>query len=415
MRIGLLSQWYDPEPTPTPSALACELQRREHSVKVLTGYPNYPAGRLYDGYRMRWREDALVAGIPVRRVALYPNHGPSKAGILTNYGSFAISASCFGASWFKDVEALWVYNSPPTVGLPTWLIKSRYRPRVVMHLMDLWPESLQASGYGGSMLSWAAVARGVDRWLAMTYDVVDSIACTSRTQMTLLADRGVPRGKLSYIPIWADESVFRPIQSDGALAATLGVTGKFVLLYAGAIGEPQGLDFLTDVCASLSNEPRFHCLIAGSGQAEPRLRRLAEQRDAKNISFLGRRPLKEMAQLMALGDIHLVSLRSDPLAEIAMPGKVSATLAAGKPMIVAAAGDAARVVAEAGAGWTCEPGNGPQLESAIRTALATDAAVLQAMGRNGRQAYESDFSVGVAATRLEHLLSGRVAEEVDVA
>src|SRR2546427_8551044 len=148
MQIGLLSQWYEPEPAPMPSVLAHELEKRGHSVKVLTGFPNYPEGRIYDGNRISWRHDAAVSGVPVRRVALFPSHGRSAVGRLANYVSFAGTASLWGSGVFKGIEALWVYNSPPTVGLPTWVIKARYRPRIVLHIMDLWPESLLASGFG---------------------------------------------------------------------------------------------------------------------------------------------------------------------------------------------------------------------------------------------------------------------------
>jgi colanic acid biosynthesis glycosyl transferase WcaI len=407
LRIGLFSQWYEPEPATIPPVLARELTRRGHSVRVLTGFPNYPEGRLYNGYRMAWRADSIVSGVPVRRVALFPSHDSSHVGRLVNYGSFAISASLFGGGWFRDVEGLWVFNSPPTVGLPTRLIKSRYRPRVLLHIMDLWPESLMASGFGAAPLKWTLLQRGLDRWLSMTYNTADSIACTSRAQIELLTERGVPRNKLAYIPLWADETLFYPMERDGALAATLGVTGKTVLLYAGAIGEPQGLDALVEACSGLRDEPTFHCLMAGSGMAEPRLRQQAKEKGLKNISFLGRWPIGGMARLMSVGDIHLVSLRSDPLAEIATPSKLPAILACAKPVIAAALGDVAEVIARSGAGWTCRPGDSKQLEAAIRAALAAGRSSLQTMGQRGREAYEEEFAVNIGVGRVEELLAGR--------
>ena len=123
-----------------------------------------------------------------------------------------------------------------------------------------------------------------------------------------------------------------------------------------------------------------------------------------------------MTRLMSLGDIHLVSLRPDPIAEIAMPGKVSATMACAKPMIVAALGDAAAAVKNAGAGWTCRPGDSAQLEAAIRAALKADPDELEAMGLRGRKAYEADFAVAAVVTRLEQLLAGgQAAKEPSVA
>jgi colanic acid biosynthesis glycosyl transferase WcaI len=406
LRIGLFSQWYEPEPTIIPGILARELARRHHSVKVLTGFPNYPEGRLYQGYRMASRTDEMRSGVAVRRVALYPSHSLSTLGRLTNYASFALSASVWGPSWFKEIDALWVSNSPPTVGLPTWLIKARHRPRVVLHIMDLWPESLIASGFGQSTIRWPAVKGVIERWLSMTYKVADAIACTSHKQIELLISRGVAPDKLSYVPIWVDESIFHPSDRDEALAEQLGVTGKTVLLYAGAIGEPQSLDTLVEVCSRLRDEQSFHCLVAGTGGAEARLRARVEEIQLTNISFLGRWAPGDMTRLMSIGDIHFVSLRPDPLAEIAMPSKVPATLACAKPMIVAARGDAAGVVERSGAGWTCEPGNADQLETAIRSGLAAGECTLREMGQKARNVYEAEFAVNIGVERVERLLVG---------
>jgi glycosyltransferase involved in cell wall biosynthesis len=273
--------------------------------------------------------------------------------------------------------------------------------------MDLWPESLLASGFGGAALKWPLFQQGLEKWLSMTYNTADSIACTTRTQIELLAERGVPRHKLAYIPLWADETLFYPMQRDDALAATLGLTDKTVLLYAGAIGEPQGLDTLIEVCDSLKNEPTFHCVLAGWGTAEPRLRQQAKEKGLRNITFLGRWPIRDMTRLMSIGDVHFVSLRADPLAEVAMPSKIPATLACAKPVIVAALGDAARAIARSGAGWTCRPGDSNELEAAIRAALAAGGSVLQTMGQRGRGAYEEEFAANIGVGRVEELLAGR--------
>ena len=117
-----------------------------------------------------------------------------------------------------------------------------------------------------------------------------------------------------------------------------------------------------------------------------------------------------MTRLMSVGDIHLVSLRADPIAEIAMPSKLPATLACAKPLIVAARGEAAGLVARSGAGWTCEPGDVAELQAAIRSALGAGKRGLEAMGRRGREVYEAEFSLGIGVERIERLLSGRMGE-----
>jgi len=404
MRIGLLSQWYEPEPQTIPHVLAEELVRRHHSVRVLTGFPNYPTGRVFDGYRMSWRTHEMMSGVAVRRVVLFPSHDQTRLGRLANYGSFATSASLWGAGWFKDIQALWVYNSPPTVGLPTWLIKARYRPRVVLHVMDLWPESLTSSGFGRSMVRWPWLERALDRWLAMTYDVADRIACTSRRQIDILAARGVSRDKLLYAPTWVDEAIFHPIPKDEELLASLNLAGKTVLLYAGAIGEAQGLETLIEVCDRLKDEPRFHCVLAGSGIAEAGLKQQAAEKHLGNVTFIGRWPTQDMTRIMSIGDIHFVSLKAHDLADVAMPSKLPATLACGKPLIVAAGGDAELLVSRTGSGWTCQPGNSPELERAVRSAVALSEGELNDMGYRARAAYEAEFSLKVGIDRIESLL-----------
>jgi len=271
--------------------------------------------------------------------------------------------------------------------------------------MDLWPESLLAGGFG-SILRWRWLDRVLDKWLSMTYGTADSIACSSRAQIDVLASRGVSRAKLSYVPIWVDETLFHPTEPDLALAAELGVAGKTVLLYAGAIGEPQGLDPLIDVCRRLRNDQSFHCLIAGSGTAEARLRARAQELSLTNVSFLGRWPIQDIARLMSIGDVHLVSLRPDPIAEVAMPSKVPATLACGKPIIAAAQGEVAGLMSRSGAGWACAPGDRDGLEAAIREALAADGCRLQAFGKKARETYEAEFAVGTGVDRVERLLAG---------
>src|SRR5258708_40135071 len=105
-------------------------------------------------------------------------------------------------------------------------------------MMDLWLESLVASGLAGSMFKWPGVQGGIDRWLAMTYRVADAIASTSRKQIEILTDRGVPPEKLSYVPIWVDDTIVRPTGRDDLLADQLGHTGNMILMHTDTIAEP---------------------------------------------------------------------------------------------------------------------------------------------------------------------------------
>ena len=149
LRFGILSQWYDPEPgsAAVPGVLARSLVARGHSVQVVTGFPNYPTGEIMEGYRLARRLDEQAdGGVGVRRVALYPSHDGSSWHRFANYGSFALSATASGLGLLRKLDSIWVYNSPATVGLPSWLTSAAGGPPHLMHVLDLWPDSIAFSG-----------------------------------------------------------------------------------------------------------------------------------------------------------------------------------------------------------------------------------------------------------------------------
>ncbi|GIJ09561.1 glycosyltransferase family 4 protein [Micromonospora andamanensis] len=403
MRIGLLTQWYDPEPGPAalPGMLAAALAGRGHEVQVLTGFPNYPTGRLASGYRMARRRDEIDGATRIRRVALYPSHDRSAMRRVANYGSFAVSALVSGTPALRGLDALWVGNSPISVALPMWFTRYVHRVPVLLHVLDLWPDSVTASGFLGTGRASLMIERGMAGWCGAMYRSAARVACVSPGAADLLAGRGVPREKLLHIPMWADETLRTHA---GDLRADLGLRAdQVVLVYAGALGEAQGLDSLIDACARTS-DPRFVCLIAGSGTTEDRLRRRAEAAGATNVRFLGQLPRDRMPALMATGDAHYVSLRRGGMSAYTMPSKVQATLAAGRALLVAAEGDAAAVARDSGAGITARPGDPDSIADALRELCDLGREKLELLGQAGRVHYDRVFSVAVGAERVERAL-----------
>jgi colanic acid biosynthesis glycosyl transferase WcaI len=139
MRVGLLTQFYDPEPGPAalPGVLARGLVARGHEVQVLTGFPNYPEGVIAPGYRMQRVLDEVLDGVNVRRVALYANHDASAMRRITNYASFGASALASGLGVLRGLDALWVNYSPITVAWPMWAARYGLKIPQVAHVLDL--------------------------------------------------------------------------------------------------------------------------------------------------------------------------------------------------------------------------------------------------------------------------------------
>lgn len=402
MRVGLLTQWFDPEPGPAalPGVLARGLAAKGHEVRVLTGFPNYPTGQLADGYRIRRHAVERTDGVEVHRVALYANHDSSAVKRMLNYGSFGLSAMVNGASALRGLDALWVNYSPITVAGAQFLARGAFGVPSVVHVLDLWPDTLFAGGFAREGRLSRSVERGLSVWCSAMYRAASSVAYISPGAGRVLEQRGVPAERLHYVPMWADEAVFRPSNED--MRPELQIpSNAVVLLYAGAMGDAQGLESLIDAC-ELADDPRFVCVLAGSGITESRLRQRAASVD--NVRFVGRVPQSSMTRLMATGDLNYVGLRPHALSPITMPSKTQAALAAGRPLLVAAQGDVAHFVDEAGIGFVADPASSQSIAEAIKQALALGRDGLAVLGQKARATYDESFSAAEGVSRIERLL-----------
>lgn len=418
----MLTQWYDPEPGPAalPGVLARGLVARGHQVNVVTGFPNYPTGTVADGYTVSRRFDEVLDGVNVRRVALYPSHDTSFARRLANYGSFGVSAAASGMSFVRGADALWVNYSPITVALPMWLARFARGIPLVVHVGDLWPDTISAGGFAlegggvGAPMKKAADAV-LHRWCDAMYAAAEVVTYISPGVRQILLDRGVPEHKLEYAPMWAEESTFRPADTATRTAGEawrrrIGVADdEILLLYAGALGEAQGLETLIHACADAP--AKLRCIIAGSGTAEPRLRSLAADLRASRstghdvATFIGRVDQSEMPTLMAGADACYVGLSRDPLSAVTMPSKTQATMAAGRALVVAADGDVQYIVRQAGAGFATDSGDVQGLTRILADLCESGRAALESTGMAGRRYYEANFSVERAVDRAEAALA----------
>lgn len=405
MRFGIISQWFDPEPGPAaiPGGLARELAARGHDVHVLTGFPNYPEGRIYEGYHLRPVSTSQPhPRMTVRRVVLYPSHDDSTLRRLANYGSFGLSASTLGLGAMRGMDAIWVYNSPATVALPMWGARALWGVPHILHIMDLWPDSILFGGFVAGIGGRTAL-RGVDAWVSAMYRTSAKVAYASPGLGAALESRGVPAKKLAYAPVWADPSI------DTAATPVPRIrwgasNDQLLVLYAGAVGAAQGLSAVLTGLAQLQSPEKVVLLIAGSGTEREALRRQSGALGLTNVHFLGQLPRDELSGIMTSADLHIVSLRDSPLAHVSLPSKIHTTLALGKPLLAAVGGDAATVARESGAAFIAVPGDAASIATELEKATQMDRASLAAMGARGRGYYDSCFSLTVGVDRIESLL-----------
>ena len=401
MRVLILSQYYAPEPIPKPVELAESLLARGHDVTVVTGFPNYPSGDLYAGYRLGLLRREAINGVPVIRTFEYPYHGLNAIGRAANYLSFAASAP-LAASVVKRTDVIYVWHPPLTVGLPAWMLGVLCRAPFVYDVQDIWPDAaVDAGAFQHGPLT--RVLHGLERFVYRRAAHV--ITATEPARANLLS-KGVPENKVTALPHWIDIDGW--IGDAGARDATrrsLGWDDRFVVLFAGNLGVLQGLDAVVRAARGFARDERFRIVFVGDGSERARLETLAGAEGvADRVEFLARRPPGEMPALFAAADALLIHLKQSQLAEWTVPTKTLAYMAAGRPIIVAAGGPAAALVREAGAGLASRPEDPAALAQVIRTMAATPCADRQAMGLAGRAYIETHLTRGHVVPRYERLL-----------
>jgi glycosyltransferase involved in cell wall biosynthesis len=353
-------------------------------------------------------------GISIVRVPLYPDHSRSAVKRVLNYISFALSGSLLGPWLLDKPDVIFVYHPPLTIGIPAWILSRLWRVPFLYEIQDMWPETLRATG----MLNNPRLLDVVGRFAKWVYAKADAISVISPGFRDNLIRKGISSEIIHLIPNWVDTTIYYPDEPDLQLANELGLADKFNIMFAGNIGEAQGLETVLEAAELLQDLAEVQFVIVGDGVALPRLREGVETRDLKNVRFLGRYPTESMPALYALADVLLVHLKDDPLFRITIPHKILSYMASGKPILAAIAGDAAEVVKDAGAGIICPPQNPAALAQTVQEFVALSAQARQRMGECGLRSTQEKFSrdnlVGKVESVLRDLVLGQRSVEESV-
>ncbi|WP_426245542.1 sugar transferase [Nocardioides sp. LHG3406-4] len=408
MRVLFLTQWFEPEPTFKGLQFAKELQRQGHEVEVITGYPNYPGGTVYDGYRIRAYERTVVDGVVVRRVALYPSHDSSGARRALNYCSFA-ATSTLAALLGRRPDVAYVYHPPGTTALPAMALRLLRGVPYVLDIQDLWPDTLQATGMVGNPRVLGVVGAFMD----VAYRCSAHVVVLSAGFRQRLLAKGLDDRKLTVIPNWTYEDAIEPVDEASA-RRSLGLEGTFNVVFAGTMGKAQALETVLEAAHAMREDEDVRFVLVGGGIAVESLTRQAAEMGLRNLVFLPRRPTSEIGEVLAAADALLVHLKDDPLFEITIPSKIQAYLLIGKPLLMGVRGDAAAMVEAAEAGEAFAPEDPAAMVTAIRRLKALPPAERAAMGRRGSAYYERELSLAVGSARFADVL-GRAASRVPYA
>jgi glycosyltransferase involved in cell wall biosynthesis len=410
MRLLVVTQYFWPEAF-IINELVKTLREQGHCVVVATGKPNYPEGRVFDGYRAAGtQKERFDSDIDIIRVPLRPRGDGGSWNLILNYGSFVWS----GLRWFPsllagyDVDAIVVYApSPITAAVPAILLKWVKKAHLAIWIQDLWPETLVATGHIRSR----AVLAAVGLLVRAIYRCADTLLVQSRAFVAPVS-RYARLDKVAYYPNSIRVSAFDE-NTDGQLPAELieALTNHFCLVFAGNIGSVQAIPTLVDAAKQLQELRDVKVVLIGSGSMSAWVAQRKLDLGLDNLILVDRLPTTAMPAVYHRARGLLVTLKDDEVLSHTIPSKLQAYLAAGLPIIAALPGEGARVVDEAAAGLTCAPEDPAALANSIRSLHAMSEAERTRMGAAGKRYFAAHFDMSSQAGRLVQILAERIGEK----
>lgn len=392
MKILIISQYFYPE-TFRVNTLAIELVKRGHEVTVLTGYPQYPQGKIYDGYGFDKPYNKEWSGVKIERIKMKPR-GKTPIGLLLNCYTFVSESKTWVKKCNEKFDAVYVFEvSPVTVGLPAVAYKEKFGTPIYFNVQDLWPENVEIVLGIHNKLIIGVINKIVDK----IYSASNKILCSSNSFVENIANRGVPRDKLVFWPQFCTEPNFEGVTKPNCYSDE-----HFNIVFTGNIGEAQGLDFLIDAATKLKyTNIRWH--LVGDGRARERLeKRVAEEGLEGIVAFVGKVSEEEANRYIHYADCAYLSFKKNKLFDMTLPAKLQSYMACGTPILAAASGESARVVNEAVCGFVCEQ-DADKLAECVTNEVLTSTSMSE-MRINARKYFDDHFTMNWVIDELEDMM-----------
>lgn len=409
MKILFFSDNYPPERNAAASRVherAVYWARWGHFVKVITGAPNFPEGRVHEGYRNRWYQRERREGIDVVRVKTYiaPNEGKwRRIADFLSYMLMSFVAALIESSRHGRPDTVVATSPQFFTAVAAWAAATVLRRPFVFEISDLWPASIVAVG----AMRPGRILGALEAIELFLYRQAAHIVAQTPAFRDDLVARGIDEGKISVVLNGVELSLFSPRSRDAAKAAELGLAGdRMVVGYLGTLGLAHGLDHVIEAAEALRDEPVCF-LLMGPGAEREKLMAEVRGRALGNVVIPPPQPKPEMPRAWSVCDLSLVHLKDTPVFSSVIPSKIFESMAMGKPVLLASPeGEASRLVEREGAGVAIRSSDAATLVQAVRQ-LAHDEprrARLAAQARRAAPNYSREIQAKAMLAALERSL-----------
>lgn len=395
MKILVVSQYFYPEEFKI-NELVEEFLKRGHEVTILTGKPNYPCGRIFEGYKFWGIQYEDYKGGNVIRVPLIPRGNGNALRLVLNYLSFVFFGGVYVKMHQTDYDAIMCFEiSPITQMYPALWAKKKKNCKTAIWVQDLWPESVAAAGkMDNSILHYL-----LKKMVKNIYRRSDVIFIQSTAFKKSILEKGNFGDKIVYAPNWADDCFLQPIVNKDKYKAIM--PEGFKIMFAGNVGVAQDFDNIIKAACLTRSCQEIKWVIIGDG----RYRRIAEEKVEKYglqsiVFFLGWYSVSEMPHFFSQADVMLVSLKDTDIFSLTIPSKIQCYMACKKPIIAMLSGIGSEIIKEARCGYTCNSGDYKTLaENAIKMYHLADSD-LKELSNHAIEFYNRNFRKNTIITKI---------------
>lgn len=385
--ILVISQYFYPEQFRI-NDICTEWIKRGYKVTVVTGIPNYPQGKYYNGFGLFKKRKETYNGIDIIRLPLIPR-GNNSIMLGLNYLSFVFS----GYIWklFTKIKADYVFVfevSPMTQALPGVWYADKTNIPCYLYVQDLWPENVEII----TGIKNKHIINAIGKMVDYIYQGCTKIFTTSKSFTKSIHERGVPMEKIEYWPQFA-EDFYEPLDKEGV--PEIPEDDAFNIIFAGNIGMAQGLDILPKVANIIKDQSnqkiRFN--IVGDGRFKNDFINIVDDMKLNDMfNFIPKQPATRIPELMAANDAAYLGLTDSPLFAKTIPAKLQTYMACGIPSIASASGETAKIIKESKSGFCSDPGNVGQLANNIIYLSTQIEKDRKQFGINARKYYDQHFN-----------------------
>ena len=403
MNILVMGMNYAPEETaigPLTTQLSEYMVQQGHRVTVATAFPHYPDWKVSEYYKGKvWMQES-ANGVRIYRSWVYVPGKQNPLQRIAYDSSFSVSAFV-SSLMVRGIDVIVCISPPLQLGLTAWLVSELKRVPFLFQIQDIIPDTAVALG----MLRNEKVIHLASRLEKFVYDKASAIGVISHGFAENLYTKGVSKSKVHYLPNWIDLDFVKPTDRDNVFRQQNGLfESDFLVMYAGNIGNKQGLETLLDAASILRKDRNIVFFIVGEGARKTALLEKAGKMNLSNLHFLEFQPSELLPQMFSAADI-LVLTQQASVTDICMPSKLLYNMASATPIVavVNARSEAAKAIRESNGGLIVEPENPEGLAKAILR-LYTSSELKKQLGSNGRTFVSEHFEKYKVLRKFENLL-----------